>query len=87
MEGKVVLRRSAAQRSQDLGYSTAEVISCLTQLNESQYHETVEYDHGVYDVYLATFISPSGHRDQVYVKFKIPPVAVVPQVIVLSFHV
>ncbi len=74
------------QRSQDLGYSTAEVIECLTRLKPSQFQKTIEYDDGLYDVYLLHVKSPEGHYDEIYVKFKIPESATIQQVIVLSFH-
>lgn len=84
--GKVTLRRTAALRAQDLGYSTAEVIECLTQLKSSQFQKTIQYDDGLYDVYVVHVASPAGHCDEIYVKFKIPESATIRQVIVLSFH-
>lgn len=85
-EGRVLLRRSAQRDAQELGYSSLDINECIAALRPNDFHKSIEYEDGSYDVYHTRFWSPSGNIDDLYVKLKAPTTTTVPQVIVISFH-
>ena len=69
-----------------LEYSFETVCECLAQLAPEDFHHAERYsaDGHWLDVYLMTFIGPSNHEDDLYIKLKLTSDCLC--VVLLSFH-
>lgn len=84
-DGHVVLRRSAARDSTNLGYFLSDIAECLGALTEKNFLKTETYTQNARqtecDVYLVNYTGPAGDADALYVKFSFND-----GVVVHSFH-
>lgn len=71
---------------EDLGYTPEAVCNCLRSLEERDFHQSVKYPDRNYwlDIYLIRYRGPTGHVDDLYVKFKLANGCVV--IMLESFH-
>jgi len=72
--------------TENLGYAPVDVHQCLASLEPSHFRKSIRYAslNFWWDVYLVTYDSPSGHRDDLYIKLKLDRDCIT--VVVGSFH-
>ena len=77
--------RRVTRHVENLGYSPDDVHKCLSCLGEENYRGTVRYDGKLWlDEYLISYIGPTGHTDELYIKLKLNRDCIVIQL--ASFH-
>jgi hypothetical protein len=78
--------RDVSKDIENLSYSPDDVYQCLVSLTDEDYKESVNYgDHkGWLDEYLITYQSPTGHKDELYIKLKLNRDCVT--IVLISFH-
>lgn len=75
------------QDANNLGYAPHDLCQCLATLRTEDFHHAERYPNDRYwrDVYLLpSFVSPGGHRDNLYLKFMLKQSCLV--VVLCSFH-
>lgn len=84
--GRVVLGRRVQIDYQELGYALDDVHECLAGLTPADYRGAFEREGVTFDVYHPRFPGPTGDVDALYVKLSERSAAVLPQVVLASFH-
>lgn len=84
--GRVVLGRRVQVDYQEMGYALDDVHDCLASLTPADYRGVFERDGITFDVYQPRYRGPAGPVDALYVKLSERTAAVLPQVVLVSFH-